>query len=147
MASPTHNGISCAWRIKGIRKKIEIGTQIEVGHKILAKWNWKLYCTVIAVNVFSPGAAYRPGGPGGPEEPEWFRLLEQFAKDALCSMVTQAVEHYGHLSPSAIEDVVTKFQGSVDAKQVCEIHGYFYGQGSPGPIGDPDISCMCANLL
>ena len=60
--SPTHNGISCAWRIKGIRKKIEIGTQIEVGHKILAKWNWKLYCTVIAVNVFSPESTYRLHG-------------------------------------------------------------------------------------
>jgi len=47
--SPTHNSIGCAWRMEGSKKTIEIGTRIEIGHRILAKWNWKLYCTVIAV--------------------------------------------------------------------------------------------------
>ena len=149
--SPTHNGIGSAWRIEGndteYKKLIEVGTRIEMGNRILAKWHWSLYCTVIHVykfypdpsNITCPGKQnsqteheQRPVRVGGPGEPEWFRLLEQSAKDSLCSMVTQAVEHYGHLSTSAIEDVITKFQGSVDANQVREIHGYFYGQGRLG---------------
>jgi len=54
--SPTHNSIGCAWQIEntGNKKTIEIGTRIEMGHKILAKWNWKLYCTVIAVYEIRP---------------------------------------------------------------------------------------------
>ena len=48
--SPSHDGAACAWRIEGgVTEPIEVGTRIEMGNKILAKWNWKLYCTVIAV--------------------------------------------------------------------------------------------------
>ena len=51
--SPSHNSIGCAWRIKkddkGNRPPISVGTHIEIGYKTMGKWNWKLYCTVIAV--------------------------------------------------------------------------------------------------
>ena len=48
--SPSHDGAACAWRIEGdVTEPIEVGTRIEMGNKILAKWTWKLYCTVIAV--------------------------------------------------------------------------------------------------
>ena len=48
--SPSRDGATCAWRTEGgCCEPIEVGTRIEMGNKILAKWTWKLYCTVIAV--------------------------------------------------------------------------------------------------
>ena len=55
--SPTHNCIGSAWRIEGSKKLIEVGTRIEIGHRILAKWNWTLYCTIIHVYKLHTGSS------------------------------------------------------------------------------------------
>ena len=69
-----------------------------------------------------------------PGHPEWFRALDQCSKDALRDMVADAVGHYGTLGPDAIQDVITKFQGSIDAEKVCAIHGGF--DNTSGPPGN-----------
>jgi len=68
--------------------------------------------------------------------PEWFIILEQSSRDNLMEMITQAVGNYGSLSPDAIEDVITKFDGSVDENKVREIHRYFASFEGVYTIGD-----------
>jgi len=55
--SPTHNGVGSAWRIEGRKKLIEVGTRVEMGNRILAKWNWTLYCTIIHVYKLHTGSS------------------------------------------------------------------------------------------
>jgi hypothetical protein len=75
--------------------------------------------------------------------PDWFLNLDQDDKDKVVQLLSQAIQHYGHINEDVVKDMEQKF--GINPSQTGQLYEYLYSGNEylySGKVNAMTLHCM-----